>query len=129
MEYRREDHRVHLIVYHLIWCPKRRKPVLVDAVARDCDLLIRAKCAEQGWDVLALELQPDHVHLRVRVTPDDAAAEVAKAVKRYTSHVLRGRYPALLKLPSLWTRSYLASTAASISQTTIRRYVDAQKGV
>ena len=129
MEYRREDHRVHLIVYHLIWCSKRRKPVLVDEIAHHCDLLIRAQCAERGWEVVGLDLQPDHVHLRVRVTPNDAAADVAKAVKRYTSHVLRGRYPALLKLPSLWTRSYLASTAESISRAMIRRYVEAQKGV
>ena len=35
MEYQRDEHRVHLIVYHLIWCPKRRKPVLVGEVAKD----------------------------------------------------------------------------------------------
>ena len=40
MDYQRDEHRVHLIVYHLIWCPKRRKPVLVDAVASDCRKLI-----------------------------------------------------------------------------------------
>jgi putative transposase len=34
----------------------------------------------------------------------------------------------LLKLPLLWTRSYYASTAGNVSQETIRRYIDAQKG-
>jgi len=29
MEYQRDEHRVHLSVSHLIWCPKRPKPVLV----------------------------------------------------------------------------------------------------
>jgi putative transposase len=101
----------------------------VGAIARDCGLLIRDKCAERGWEVVALELHPDYVHLRVRVTPGDPAADVARAVKRHTSNVLRGRYPALLQLPSLWTRSYLASTAEMISPATIRRYVNAQKGV
>ncbi len=43
MEYQRDEHRVHLIVYHLIWCPKRRKAVLVGAVAQDCERLFRAK--------------------------------------------------------------------------------------
>jgi hypothetical protein len=28
-EYRRDEHRVHLLIYHLIWCPRRRKLVLV----------------------------------------------------------------------------------------------------
>src|SRR5690348_17263655 len=40
MEYQRDEHRVHLIVYHLIWCPKRRKPVLVGEVAAECQALI-----------------------------------------------------------------------------------------
>jgi REP element-mobilizing transposase RayT len=34
----------------------------------------------------------------------------------------------LAELPSLWTRSYFASTAGNVSQETIRRYIEAQKG-
>src|SRR5205085_2331330 len=52
MEYQRDEHRVHLIVYHLIWCPKRRKAVLVGDVAADCERFIRAKCEQQGWTLL-----------------------------------------------------------------------------
>jgi putative transposase len=47
---------VHLIVYHLIFCPKRRKAVLGGDIARDCDRLIRQKCAETGWEVLQLAI-------------------------------------------------------------------------
>ena len=63
MEYQRDEHRVHLIIYHLIWCPKRRKPVLVGKVANDCRALIQAKCVEQGWHIEELAIQPDHIHL------------------------------------------------------------------
>jgi REP-associated tyrosine transposase len=129
MDYRRDEHRVHLIVYHLIWCPKRRKPVLVGDVAKDCRKLIAAKCAEHGWDLEELAIQPDHVHLFVRVWPMDSAADVLKEVKGVTSHELREKYPQLRKLPSLWTRSYFASTAGNVSRETIRRYIEAQKGV
>ncbi len=128
MDYWRDEHRVHLIVYHLIWIPKRRKPVLVNNVAADCDTLIRAKCEAQGWQVLELVIQPDHVHLFVRVFPTVSAADVVKECKGVTSHELRQKYPHLLKLPSLWTRSYFASTAENVSQEMIRRYIDAQKG-
>jgi putative transposase len=128
MDYQRDEHRVHLVVYHLIWCPKRRKPVLTGEVATDCKALIEAKCAERGWHVEQLAIQPDHVHLFVRVWPKDSAAGVLKEVKGVTSHELRGKYPQLRKLPSLWTRSYFASTAGNVSQETIRRYIEAQKG-
>jgi len=54
---------------------------------------------------------------------------VVREVKGLTSHELRLKYPSLLKMPSLWTRSYFASTAGSVPQDTIRRYVEAPKGV
>ena len=129
MDYQRDEHRVHLIVYHLIWCPKRRKAVLVGDVAKDCRKLIEAKCAEQGWHIEQLAIQPDHVHLFVRVWPSDSATDVLKAVKGVTSYELRRKHPQLRRLPSLWTRSYFASTAGNVSQETIRRYIEAQKGL
>jgi putative transposase len=128
MKYRRDEHRVHLIVYHLIFCPKRRKPVLVGDIAADCGRLIRRKCEERGGDVLALEVMPDHVHLFVRCFPTNSATEVVKEVKGLTAHELRAKYLALHRLPSLWTRSYFASTAGNVAQDTIRRYIDAQRG-
>jgi hypothetical protein len=41
LDYQRDGHRLHLIVYHLIWCPKRRKSLLVGAVKERCHPLDR----------------------------------------------------------------------------------------
>jgi putative transposase len=65
----------------------------------------------------------------VRCFPSNSAAEVVKECKGVTSFFLRKEFPELLKLPSLWTRSYFASTAGNISQETIQKYIDAQKGL
>jgi putative transposase len=129
MEYQRDEHRVHLVVYHLVWCPKRRKPVLTGDVAKLCRKLIEAKCAEHSWHIEELAIQPDHVHLFVRVWPTNSAADVLKEVKGVTAHELRKTFPSLLRLPSLWTRSYFAATAGNVSSETIRRYIEAQKGL
>lgn len=129
MDYQRDEHRVHLIVYHLIFCTKRRKAILDGIVARDCEQLIRQKCQEKGWQVVELAIHPEHVHLFVRVFPTIAAAEVVKEVKGLTSHELRQKHPTLLRLPSLWTRSYFAATAGNVSAETIQRYIEAQRGV
>jgi putative transposase len=129
MEYQRDEHRVHLIVYHLIFCPKRRKAVLGGVIAQDCERLIRQKCAEKSWQVIELAIHPEHVHLFVRVFPTTSAAEVVKEVKGLTSHELREKHPTLKRLPSLWTRSYFAATAGNVSEETIRRYIAAQRGV
>lgn len=129
LEYQRDENRVHLIVYHLVWTPKRRKAVLVGDIATDCEALIRQKCDEQGWTVVELAIQPDHVHLFVRAFPTTPAADIVGQCKGLTSHELRKKYPVLRKLPSMWTRSYFASTAGNVSSETIKRYIAAQKGL
>ena len=136
MEYQRDEHRVHLIVYHLVWTPKRRKPVLKGRVAQDCHRLIETKCSEKGWHILELAIDLDPIQLFVRVSPSVAAANapalwarVVQQCKGLTSRELRRQYPFLKRLPSLWTRSYFASTAGNVSSDTIRRYIAAQKGL
>jgi len=128
MDYQRDEHRVHLIAYHLVWTPKRRKSVLVGNVAADCRRIIEEKCLEQGWQIVELAIQPDHIHLFVTAWPNVSAAEIVKQCKGITSHELRQKYPELLKLPSLWTRSYFAATVGNVSQAVIQRYIAAQKG-
>src|SRR5438876_6470982 len=118
------------IVYHLNWCPKRRKSTLVGKLKHRCQELLEAKCHEKGWDILTLAIQPDHLHLFVRIWPSDRAAEVVKALKGYASFFLRKECkPILSKLPSLWMRSYLASTTGAVSAPTIQDSIDAKKGV
>jgi putative transposase len=87
--------------------------VLVGPVAARCRELIESTCAEQDWQVLALAIQPDHIHLFVQVRPNDSAAEVVKECEGVTSFQLRKEFPHLLKPPSMWTRSYFASRQAT----------------
>lgn len=128
MDYQRDEHRVHLIVYHLIWCPWRRRPVLTGSIAKECRDLLEQKCQEKGWTVLELAIQPDHIHLFVRVWPTVSAALVVKECKGMTAFYLRRTFPFLHKWPSLWSRSYFASTAGNVSSETMKRYIEAQKG-
>src|SRR6266436_770973 len=107
LEYQRDEHRVHLIVYHLIWCPRRRKPILVGKLKERCQQLIEEKCREKGWLILELAIQPDHIHVFVRAWPSDSAADVVKELKGVSSFYLRKEFREVTsKLPSPWTRSY-----------------------
>jgi putative transposase len=66
----------------------------------------------------------------VRIWPANSAAVVVKQLKGVTSFYLRKEFREVTsKLPSLWTRSYFASTAGNVSKETIQRYIDAQKGL
>ena len=113
--------------YHIVWCPKYRRPVLADAVNSRCEELIRAKADEHGWRIVALEVMPDHVHLFVRTHPADSPSYVANQLKGFTSRVLRREFPHLRsRLPTLWSRSYFVATVGAVSAATVQRYIDTQ---
>jgi putative transposase len=129
MDYQHERHTVHLVVYHLIWCPKRRRKVLVGKVADRLKQLIQEVAKEYGWTILELAVQPDHVHLFLRGDPYTAPSDIARLMKGRSSRVLREEFSDLLKLPSLWTHSFFVSTAGNVSAETIQRYIERQSKV
>ena len=94
-----------MINFHLVWIPKRRKRVLVGDVEKRLREIIWDTCSYKDWQIIALEIMPDHVHLFVNVLPDIAARQVAAQIKGRSSRYLRKEFPHLLKLPSLWTHS------------------------
>src|SRR5215207_9722100 len=103
-EYRRTAGAVHSLGYHLVWCPKYRRPVLVGRVAERLRELLGAKCAEHGWTVEALEVMPDQVHLFARCGPDASPARLAHQLKGATSRALRAEFGHLRsRLPTLWS--------------------------
>ncbi|MFX8285709.1 transposase, partial [Acinetobacter baumannii] len=52
-----------------------------------------------------------------------------RLIKGRSSRVLREEFPELLKLPSLWTRSYFLSTAGNVSSEIIQKYIERQSKV
>jgi len=81
------------------------------------------KCTEKGWEVLDLQVNPNHVHLHVQVWPTTSAFEVIKDCKALTSHELRLKYAVLLKLPSLWTKAFFASTQEIVKPKQVLGYL------
>jgi putative transposase len=126
MEYRHARNKVFLVNYHLIWCPKRRKKVLVGGIKTRLEQIVYDVAREKGIDILAFEVMPDHVHLFVSAYPDISIHRIVKFFKGRSSNLLRKEFPELLKLPTMWTHSYFASTAGAVSSETIQKYIEAQ---
>ena len=96
-------------------------------MAQRLEELIRSKANERGWEIIAVEVMPDHVHLFVKHDPKASASYVANQFKGYTSRVLREEFPHLRsKLPTLWSSSYFAASVGAVSADTVRRYIDTQ---
>ncbi len=125
--YRRKKTSVSLINYHFIWIPRRRKKILTGSVKHRLETLIHDKARELDCDVISLAIEPDHVHLFLNCSPDLAPYQIMHRIKGASSHALRQEFPELLKLPSMWTRSYFVSTAGNVSSQTIQKYIESQR--
>ena len=129
MDYTHNRTSVALINYHIVFCPKYRRKLLVDAVKSRLESLVKEVSAENKWDILAMEVMPDHVHLFIESDPTRCAAELAARFKGRTSHVLRAEFPSLRsRLPTLWSRSYYVGSCGAVTEASIKRYIESQKG-
>lgn len=121
---------VYNIGYHLIWCTKYRRKVLIGDIEQSLKNLCLEKATEIGVSIESIEVMPDHVHIFCKSIPTYAPHYIVQQMKGYTSRVLRDTFPSLKsKLPTLWTRSYFCESVGHISQETIIKYIENQKNV
>ena len=111
----------------LVWCPKYQRRILGGRAARRCGELLEQIADEHGWQIVAKEVMPDHVHLFVRVGPSDAPAAVVRAFKGRAARVLRQEFPHLRNYAKvLWAPSYFAASVGYVLESTVRRYIEHQ---
>ncbi|WP_090759378.1 IS200/IS605 family transposase [Nonomuraea maritima] len=111
--------------YHVVWCPKYGCPVLGGHVKDRLEELIRARADEHGWEIVALEVMPGHVHLFVNTDPTNSPSCVADPFKGFTSHHLRAEFGDLRsRLPTLWSRSCFVAMVGAVSAEAVQRYIE-----
>jgi len=115
------------INYHLVWCTKYRRLVLVDLIASDLKRLFNDKAKELEVQIGAMEVMEDHVHLFVSSAPKLSPHKIVQSFKGATSNFLREKYPQLQKLPSLWGSSYFCGSVGSVSESVVKSYIQNQK--
>ena len=126
-DYLHENSSVSLINYHFVWIVRRRRKMLVGDVDSRLIELIKQAVIEIDCQLIAVETHLDHVHLFIQSKPILAPYQIMHKVKGFTSHSLRKEFSHLLKLPSLWTRSYFCGTSGNVSSDTIKKYIESQK--
>ena len=116
--------------YHVVFCPKYRRPVLVDGVDDRLKKLIKETCNQLNVEIIEMEIMPDHVHLLMEVDPQYGIHKAVKRIKGYSSRVLRQEFSWLKsRIPTLWTNSYFVSTVGGAPFSVIKQYIEDQKNV
>lgn len=115
--------------YHVVWCPKYRRPVIeTPGVAERFLEVTEDVCKERGAEIIEAETMPDHVHLLIRVDPQFGIHRLVKQIKGRSSRLLRAEFPSLKsRLPTLWTNSYFVATVGGAPLEVIKQYVANQR--
>ncbi len=128
--FRRLSHTIYECKYHLVFCPKYRRPILKDEIREyvrgEISNLLRQK---EGIEIMEMNVQSDHIHLIVWIPPKYAVSAVMGYLKGKLAIRLLQKYERLGKQfwgRHLWGRGYCVSTIG-IDETRIREYVKWQE--
>ncbi len=128
-EYKTSSHLTYSCQYHVIFCPKYRRSVLVDPIDTRLKELFLQIAEQYQFSIMEMEVMPDHVHLLIDCNPRFGIVEAVTKLKGITSKTLREEFPVLKrKIPSLWTRSSFISSVGSVSLEVVKQYITDQKG-
>jgi putative transposase len=129
-QYRSNRNIVFSCKFHIVWCPKYRRSVLVDGADERLKKIIARVCAAREAQLIELEVMPDHVHLLVDVDPQYGVHRLVKEIKGSSSRELRRDFAFLKRrLPTLWTNSYFVSTVGGAPLAIVKQYIENQKHV
>ena len=126
--YTSSSHSGYNLGYHIVFCPKYRRKVLVDGIDERLKELLMEKAKELDIIIESMEVMPDHAHQFIRSKLTYAVHFVVNQLKGYSSVRLREEFPKLRsRLPTLWTRSYFVESVGHISEDTVMKYIENQK--
>ena len=127
-KYHTAEHLTYSCQYHVIFCPKYRRRVLVPPVDQAVKDLFHEIADTYGFSIPDMEVMPDHVHLLISCNPRFGIMNCIRALKRYSAAPMREFDPSLdRRLPSIWTRSAFIATVGSVSLETVKAYIESQK--
>lgn len=113
---------------HIVWIPKYRRAIL-DGYQDELKDILASIAAKKKWEILAVEVMPDHIHLFVSVPPAIAPSEVVKSFKGQSGRQFLINHPEFTDERydnSLWAPSYFVASAGEVSAETIQAYIEGQ---
>lgn len=114
--------------YHVIWCVKYRKKLLVGEVEKRLKAIVQDVADELLFEISEVETDKDHIHLLVSCDPQFGIHKCVKRMKGRSSKFLRDEFPHLRsRLPSLWTNSYFCASIGGAPISGLKQYIRQQQ--
>ena len=121
---------VYSLQYHLVWCTKYRKQVLVGDIEVEFKRQLQLVMNELHGTIMEMEVMPDHVHLLVNCSPQFFIPDAIKRLKGQTAKKLFELFPDIKRSlwgGHLWNPSYCAVSVSDRSIEQVKQYIREQK--
>lgn len=135
MQTKTTKHSVYNLNYHIVFVTKYRHKVFKGAIEDFVKAQVQDICERYGWEQLALEVMPDHIHLFVSAPPVIAPNTMAKTIKSMltvAAGALWAKQFKGLKKRYFWGSGLFSDgcyygSAGTVSSATIQKYIENQK--
>ena len=122
---------VYSIQYHIVWCVKYRRKVLVGDIEKSLCELLNKIAKENDFQIIECNGEVDHIHLLIDCSPQHYIPDMLKALKGVSARLLMKQYGDELKSKlwggHLWNPSYYIATVSENTESQIRQYIQNQK--
>lgn len=121
-------HTKHRMLYHIVWIPKYRKRILEGAIAKKIEELLR-ECADvNDWRIDELNVQNNHVHMLVQLSPETSVSKAVQLFKGRSSYMIRREFSDLLEFhygagKSFWADGFFVETVGQVNEARIKEYI------
>jgi putative transposase len=98
---------------------------------KDCELILKNICIEQGYKIHAIELAEDHAHLFLEFHPNTPLSKVVQYLKGGSSYRMFKLHPELKK--RYWGGNLCSSgkffrSVGNVTADTIKHYINESQG-
>jgi putative transposase len=131
MPIRHAAHAVYDCQYHLVWAPKRRRPILEGAIAERMDSLLVEIGLAHDIEIDEWHVAPDHVHIFCTFPPRYSISQVVTRLKSLSARATFREFPTLRDRMwggKLWEDGYFVRTVGEdLKSDVIRRYIQGHR--
>ncbi len=127
MAIKRTSHAVYDTTYHLVWAPKYRRWIVREDIRQRAAELFRQIAEDFGFEITAMEVSKDHVHLLLDFPPKYAISKVVGILKSISTSRLLREFPELhqqMWKREFWEDGYFARTVGDqVTAEVIKQYI------
>ena len=131
MKNKKTKHSVYNLNYHIIFVTKYRHNVLIGEVEEFVKSKLEELCISYGWELISMELMPDHIHIFVTAEPKIAPLAIASTLKSILTVEVFKKFSTLKQKyfwgSGLFSRGCYYGSAGTVSAASIKKYIEEQK--